>query len=691
VAEVAVLRGLARLIPTRGATRRKPLRLPFAPSSRQPTVTSDATSAVGLTPTRITRGARHGWSPMSMANGSTNCSETRLFVSPLTSAPQDVSGVLAPTATPVLCAVTSHTGLHNAPLNNIFPIVTKLKAEAWELALKNAGILNEFNDIPVGLRQGFFCGLENYSLACTSVPPNHFTSQEDEDFVIMKYAEEMALGRISHGYDPDTLFSLIGHFRTAPLAVIDQGSSKRRVIVNHSYPKNRNSIQVDLISLPVDAPKNYIIDPTITSINTIIDSKKFQCAWGSFSECYLLVADAPEGSEAAIFDVDAAFRNIPTHPSARPFLAIMIKGLIHLDHVLNFGASPSPGIFGRVADALVKILEQRGIEAVLKWVDDFIFLCYPSGRMPDGTYKFTYSAELIWDIADELGWPWAPAKFVDFSRTFLYIGFLWDLSAKVVELPEKKKSKYLERISSWTHNSFHTSKEAETIIGTLNHVCLVVPEGRSRLVSLYKFRGGFKANQASAVKHRLSAGTAEDVAWWRRRLQHKFVGMGIIRPPEPLDKGVFVDASTDWGIGLILDGKWLAWQLRDGWQSDGREIGWAEMVAVELAVRTLIMGRFKNCHVIIHSDNQGVVGALRAGRSRGTQQNAILHEVVRLIQDHSLWISSTWVPSSENRADNPSRGVFPGKGSLYAFPPKLPYHLTQFVHRAVDYHDPRLH
>ena len=59
------------------------------------------------------------------------------------------------------------------------------------------------------------------------------------------------------------------------------------------------------------------------------------CAWGSFSECYLLVADAPEGTQAAIFDVDTAFRNIPTHPSARPFLAIMIKNCIHLDHVLN--------------------------------------------------------------------------------------------------------------------------------------------------------------------------------------------------------------------------------------------------------------------------------------------------------------------------------------------------------------------
>ena len=323
----------------------------------------------------------------------------------------------------------------------------------------------------------------------------------------------MALGRISHGYDPDFLFSLI------------------------AYPKNKHCI--DLESSPRDASQKYIIDPTRTSINTIIDSKKFQCAWGSFSECYLLVADAPEGTQAAIFDVDAAFRNIPVHPSARRFLAIMIKGLVHLDHVLNFGASPSLGIFGRVADAMVKILLQRGIEAVIKWVDDFIFVRYPSHRLANGTYEFTYSAELIWSIAEELGWPWAPEK-VDFSTAFTYIGFLWDLSAKVVELPEKKKTKYLEQISTWTHGSTHSVKEAETVIGTLNHVCLVIPEGRSHLVSLYKFRGGFKTNQASKAKHRLSAGTADDMAWWRQRLQDKFVGMKIIRPSEPLDNSLWM-------------------------------------------------------------------------------------------------------------------------------------------------------
>ena len=368
----------------------------------------------------------------------------------------------------------------------------------------------------------------------------------------------------------------------------------------------------------------------------------------------------------------------------------MIKGLIHLDHVLNFGASPSPGIFGRVADAMVKILLNRGIEAVIKWVDDFIFFRYPSRRLSDTSYEFTYSAELIWTIAEELGWPWAPAKFVDFAQSFNYIGFLWNLSTKLVELPEKKKRKYLDRISSWSYPSSHNLKETENIIGTLNHVCLVLPEGRSHLVSLFKFRGGFKSDRPNQVKHRLSMSVAEDMAWWRTRLQEGFVGMKIISPPEPLENKVFVDASTSWGIGLILDDKWLAWQFKQGWQSEGYEIGWAEMVAVELAVRTLIAGKFTHCHIKIRSDNQGVVGALKAGRSRGTDQNMVLREIVKLIQDHDLWISTAWIPTLENLADGPSRGSFLGKRSLCSHPPALPAHLTKFIHKHVDYHDIRL-
>ena len=112
-------------------------------------------------------------------------------------------------------------------------------------------------------------------------------------------------------------------------------------------------------------------------------------------------------------------------------------------------------------------------------------------------------------------------------------------------------------------------------------------------------------------------------------------------------------------------GKWLTWEFKNEWRTDGREIGWAEMVAIELATWTLITANFKNCHITDRSDNQGIVGALKAGRLRGTQQNLILCEIVKLLQDNDLWNSTAWVSTSENSADGPSQGVFPRKSHYF--------------------------
>jgi hypothetical protein len=142
-------------------------------------------------------------------------------------------------------------------------------------------------------------------------------------------------------------------------------------------------------------------------------------------------------------------------------------------------------------------------------------------------------------------------------------------------------------------------------------------------------------------------------------------------------------------VGHRIGYQWemVGMAIQEGWNSEGREIGWGEMVAVELAIWTLITAKFSGVHIIMRSDNQGVVGALKAGRSQGAQQNSILHEIIKLIQEHDLWISTIWIPTSENLADDPSRGMFTDKKSLYAFPPKIPFHLAKFVHNAVDYHD----
>ncbi len=244
---------------------------------------------------------------------------------------------------------------------------------------------------------------------------------------------------------------------------MESSSGKLRTIINHSFPDKAKPI--DLSIPPTTTATPIIMNPETTSINTALKSKKFQCQWGTFSECYLLVANAPPGSQAAVFDVESAFRNIPIHPSAWPFLAMKIDEKIHLDTCLNFGASPSPGIWGIVADAMAWILKHKGVQALIKWVDDFVFFRYPKRIHEDGSAEYTYDADLIWHTAKELGWPWAIDKFKPFQSSFTYVGFDWDIAEKFVSLPDAKKTKYLNKLESWVAGSQHTKDEIKSIIG----------------------------------------------------------------------------------------------------------------------------------------------------------------------------------------------------------------------------------
>lgn len=178
-----------------------------------------------------------------------------------------------------------------ALLELFFPVTSPLNVTNWEKALSETGAAHRFSHVIRGLKFGFSLGLDDFTLGDTFSPPNHYRSSEHHNFVIEKYAKERLLGRVSPGYPPSVVHSLFGHYRTAPLNVIESSRGKLCITVDHSYPRNI---------------------PSIHSVNSCIDSKRFQCEWGSFSACWLLVANSPPHTQVAVFDVESAFWIIPT-------------------------------------------------------------------------------------------------------------------------------------------------------------------------------------------------------------------------------------------------------------------------------------------------------------------------------------------------------------------------------------------
>ena len=112
------------------------------------------------------------------------------------------------------------------------------------------------------------------------------------------------------------------------------------------------------------------------------------------------------------------------------------------------------------------------------------------------------------------------------------------------------------------------------------------------------------------------------------------------------------------GLGLIVNSHWAAWELMHGWYSDGQDIGWAEAVALELAVLWLIHANHHDASVVIKCDNSSVIAAFHKGRSQNTHQNACLFRISTALAVSNLHIRPTYVVSDQNKVDPVSHGIF---------------------------------
>ena len=151
---------------------------------------------------------------------------------------------------------------------------------------------------------------------------------------------------------------------------------------------------------------------------------------------------------------------------------------------------------------------------------------------------------------------------------------------------------------------------------------------------------------------------------------------------EPKIAEVFVDASA-WGIGLVTGERWLAWRFTSPLHpsvpvDQNRRVimSWAELIALELGVLTLIAAGHRDTTVTLRSDNLGVVGAVQQRKwtpSHGLE--VILQRVLRRCSDHGIRLQVKWVSTKANPADKPSRGVLPPRVLMVLDQPSLPEEL----------------
>ena len=254
-----------------------------------------------------------------------------------------------------------------------------------------------------------------------------------------------------------------------------------------------------------------------------------------------------------------------------------------------------------------------------------------------------------------------------------------ELNDKTVQIPKSKKLRYLSKLKFWILGQKFSRNETESVLGTLVHCSLALPDSRSHLPAISRFASSFNHFSSPFVCRSPNPSVLTDISWWRTRLSDDFCGSSLSKPPNASPVQFWVDASSLWGIGIILNDEWDAWRLCPGWDRDGRNIGWAEMVAIELGLLFAIHHGYSDIHFLIRSDNQGVIHAIEGGKSRSPEQNSVLQWITLLLSQHKLWISSLYIPSLDNLADPPSRGLLALNQSLANSTFSLPTSLYPFL------------
>ena len=401
--------------------------------------------------------------------------------------------------------------------------------------------------------------------------------------------------------------------------------------------------------------------------------------WFTLLPFHYKVTTAPPGTQAASLDIERAYHNSPIAPIHKPYLAISWQENIYVGHVAVEGLATAGSIQGTPADALIDIFQHHGIEHVFKWVDDVVIFRVPVSPSRSALPAFSFDLKMVFRITAPLGVPWHPIekKGQDFASSVKYVRFLWDLDHRRVSLPDKKCIKLLAKIDNFLALDSCTvsRRDCTSLHGSLQHITFIFREGRSTLPPISSFV--LKFTNDFSWRH-VPATVIDSVRWWNAVLLAP-VGSRSLSPHRKVDPDVWVDASSSWGIGLVVGKHWAAWYLREGWKTGDRDIGWAESVALELAVLWLVTQDFADCEVAIKGDNTGVIGAFNKGRLRNVSRNATIRRMAASLVPLNITVLPVYVASAVNRADPVSHGTLGPQEFRLGCSFKLPPELSQYL------------
>lgn len=510
-------------------------------------------------------------------------------------------------------------------------IKCEMNIQMWVEALGNAGLLEEFEDVVEGFKSGFDQGIPHHTLGSLPyfTPPNHSSALLVKDKINSNIIKEVQRGRMFGPYSHVQMSNIFPFYRSSPLGAVVNGDGSIRPINDLSYPRN-------VTGTP--------------SVNSFVNKNDYITTWDDFARVSSFFKSLKELWLLALFDWEKAYRQIPTLMRQWQYLLVQdFDNNLYVDTRITFGGVAGCGSFGRPADAWKQIMQhEHDIVMIFRWVDDNLFLKRhaSSTKMVDIVHR-----------SKELGVQTNEEKLSEFAHEQKFIGFVWNGMNKTVRLPESKlleRQMQIEEVLKGQSFSFH---EMEVFVGRLTHVSYLLPQLKCYLCGLYRMKNDWHHKMA---KRQIPEDVREDLEFWRDTLID-FKHLRLIASPEPIDISWVGDASTSYGIGVLIGSRWIRIRMTDAWQSapsDYKHINYLETVVIRVGLLMIIdLGDKAGKHLVVWTDNTTAQAAITNRKSRNKAVNEEWKIIQRLLILHQIEIHARRVSSEENAADKLSRGL----------------------------------
>ena len=159
------------------------------------------------------------------------------------------------------------------------------------------------------------------------------------------------------------------------------------------------------------------------------------------------------------------------------------NGELFVDGALPFGLRSAPKLFSVVADGLLWIVSQHGVQHAIHYLDDILLLGPPAS----GECRRALATSL--DLCGALGLPISTHKTEGPSTVINFLGIQIDTQEGVLRLPAEKLSRLRLLITAWRGRKCCIKRELLSLIGQLQHACRVIQAGRTFLRRMIDLAG----------------------------------------------------------------------------------------------------------------------------------------------------------------------------------------------------------